>query len=58
MNLSLPFSLAVVACSTLAVSAQVSVPALDPVGLTQILKSGTWTVIEFGGPTCVPCRKM
>lgn len=34
------------------------VPALDPAGLTQILKSGKWTVVEFGGPTCVPCMKM
>jgi len=34
------------------------VPALDPAGLTQILKSGTWTVVEFGGPTCVPCTRM
>ena len=34
------------------------VPALDPTGLAQILKSGKWTVIEFGGPTCVPCMKM
>jgi thioredoxin 1 len=33
-------------------------PALDPAGLTQILKSGKWTVIEFGGPTCIPCKKM
>jgi len=38
--------------------AQASVPALDPAGLAQSLKSGTWTVIEFGGPTCVPCKKM
>ncbi len=41
---------------TTTLSAQV--PALDPGGLTQILKSGKWTVIEFGGPTCVPCKKM
>ena len=41
-----------------ALSAQVSVPALDPAGLTQILASRKWTVIEFGGPTCVPCVKM
>ncbi|BDU71503.1 TlpA family protein disulfide reductase [Mesoterricola silvestris] len=34
------------------------VPALDPAGLTQLLKAGTWTVVEFGGPTCIPCRKM
>jgi thioredoxin 1 len=34
------------------------VPALDPAGLTQILASRKWTVIEFGGPTCVPCVKM
>lgn len=45
---------ALVCAATL--SAQV--PALDPAGLTQALKSGTWTVIEFGGPTCVPCKKM
>jgi thioredoxin 1 len=38
--------------------AQVSVPALHPAELTRVLKSGKWTVIEFGGPTCVPCRKM
>ena len=44
----------------LTVSAALSaeVPALDPAGLTQILKSGKWTVVEFGGPTCIPCRKM
>jgi thioredoxin 1 len=47
-------ALVLVAGATL--SAQV--PALDPAGLTQILKSGKWTVIEFGGPTCVPCKKM
>ena len=34
------------------------VPALDPAGLTQILKSGKWTVVEFGGPSCNSCRKM
>jgi thioredoxin 1 len=39
-------------------SAQATVPALDPAGLTQILKSGKWTIIEFGGPTCIPCKKM
>ena len=39
-------------------SAQVTVPALAPQELTQILKSGRWTVIVFGGPTCIPCRRM
>ena len=39
-------------------SLNAQVPALDPPGLAQILKSGTWTVIEFGGPTCVPCKRM
>lgn len=34
------------------------VPSLDPAGLAAALKSGTWTVVEFGGPTCIPCRKM
>jgi len=38
--------------------AQVSVPALDPAALAQTLKSGRWSVIEFGGPTCIPCKKM
>ena len=41
-----------------AASLNAQVPALDPPGLAQILKSGTWTVIEFGGPTCVPCKRM
>jgi thioredoxin 1 len=41
-----------------ALPAQFSVPALNPAELAQIRKSGKWTVIEFGGPTCVPCRKM
>jgi thioredoxin 1 len=38
--------------------AQGHVPALEPAGLSQILTSKKWTVIEFGGPTCVPCVKM
>jgi thioredoxin 1 len=50
--------MAFAACATPFLSAQVSVPALDPAGLTQILKSGKWTVIEFGGPTCIPCKQM
>lgn len=48
----------VILTATAGLSAQVSVPALDPAGLTQILASRKWTVIEFGGPTCVPCMKM
>jgi thioredoxin 1 len=47
---------ALILVASAALSAQV--PALDPAGLTQILKSGKWTVVEFGGPTCVPCKKM
>lgn len=42
----------------MSLSAEGGVPALDPSGLTQILASRKWTVIEFGGPTCVPCVKM
>jgi thioredoxin 1 len=42
----------------LSLGAQGHVPALDPAGLTEILVSHKWTVIEFGGPTCVPCVKM
>ena len=56
--MSLPRLSALVLAASAVLSAQASVPALDPTGLTQILKSGTWTVIEFGGPTCVPCKKM
>lgn len=39
-------------------AAQSPVPALDPAELHQLLKSGQWAVVEFGGPTCVPCMKM
>ena len=39
-------------------AAQVTVPALDPAGLGQALKAGKWNIVEFGGPTCVPCKKM
>jgi len=56
--MSLPRLGALILAASAVLSAQSSVPALDPTGLTQILKSGKWTVIEFGGPTCVPCRKM
>ena len=49
---------ALILSASAALSAQVSVPALDPAGLEQILKSGKWTVIEFGGPTCIPCKRM
>lgn len=38
--------------------AQGHVPTLDPEGLSQSLTAKKWTVIEFGGPTCVPCVKM
>ncbi len=56
--MSLPCSLALILAASAVLNAQAPVPALDPGGLTRILKSGTWTVIEFGGPTCVPCKKM
>ena len=56
--MSLPRISALILVASAALSAQVSVPALDPAGLTQILKSGKWTVVEFGGPTCIPCKKM
>jgi len=54
----LPCTLTFIACAAIPLVAQVHVPALDPAGLTQILASGKWTVIEFGGPTCIPCVKM
>lgn len=38
--------------------AQAPVPALSPDELQQLLTSGQWAVVEFGGPTCVPCMKM
>jgi thioredoxin 1 len=56
--MSLPRVSALLLVASAALSAQTSVPALDPAGLTQALKSGKWAVIEFGGPTCVPCKKM
>lgn len=42
----------------ISLAAATPVPALDPAGLSQILTSRTWVIIEFGGPTCVPCVKM
>lgn len=49
---------ALVLALSVGLCAQGPVPALDPAGLSQILTSKKWTVIEFGGPTCVPCVKM
>lgn len=42
----------------LSLTAATPVPALDPAGLSQLLSSRTWVIVEFGGPTCVPCVKM
>jgi thioredoxin 1 len=58
MTLRLPICIAITAGAVLPMCGQVPVPALDPAGLTRILKSGKWTVIEFGGPTCIPCQRM
>lgn len=33
-------------------------PALDPAGLEQGLKSQKWLIMEFGGQTCIPCIRM
>ena len=56
MSLSRLNALAAILCMSL--SAEGTVSALDPSELAQILISRKWTVIEFGGPTCVPCMKM
>jgi thioredoxin 1 len=59
--MSLPRLCTLVLAASAGLSAQgpaAHVPVLDPAGLTRILKSGTWTVVEFGGPTCIPCTKM
>ncbi|MDE3032683.1 MAG: thioredoxin family protein, partial [Acidobacteriota bacterium] len=44
--------------ASLALAAQDRVPALDPAGLQRALAARTWTIVEFGGPTCVPCMRM
>lgn len=44
--------------ATFCISASAQVPALDPAGLEKTLTSGKWALIEFGGPHCVPCKKM
>ncbi len=54
--MTLPRLGALILAASAALAAQV--PALDPAGLTRILGAGTWTVVEFGGPTCIPCKKM
>ncbi len=56
--MSLPRLLILAALGGLSMAAEGTVPALDPAGLTQILAAQKWTVIEFGGPTCIPCVKM
>jgi len=56
--MSLPRFGVLAAALCMSLAAEGSVPALDPAGLSQILTSKKWTVIEFGGPTCVPCVKM
>lgn len=56
MKLPRPGAFLVLIC--LSLSAAEPVPALDPPGLTRLLASRTWSVIEFGGPTCVPCMNM
>ena len=56
--MSLPRLLVLAAIGCLSLSAEGTVPALDPAGLTQILAAQKWTVIECGGPTCIPCVKM
>ncbi len=33
-------------------------PALDPAGLEQQLKGKAWLIVEFGGQTCIPCKRM
>ena len=37
---------------------QAELPALDPAGLERQLKSKTWLIVEFGGQTCIPCKRM
>jgi len=56
--MSLPRHIVLAAIGCLSLAAEGTVPALDPAGLTQILAAQKWTVIEFGGPTCIPCVKM
>jgi thioredoxin 1 len=33
-------------------------PALDPLSLEQQLKGKAWLIVEFGGQTCIPCKRM
>ncbi len=37
---------------------QAELPALNPAGLEQQLKTKAWLVVEFGGQTCIPCKRM
>jgi thioredoxin 1 len=54
--MSLPGIYGFVLATATVLAAQV--PTLDPAGLNQMLSSRQWAVIEFGGPSCVPCVKM
>ncbi len=37
---------------------QAQLPDLNPAGLAQQLKAKTWLIVEFGGQTCIPCKRM
>jgi thioredoxin 1 len=41
-----------------AVDAADGVTSLDPAGLEQVLANGKYSLIEFGGKRCVPCKAM
>ncbi len=35
-----------------------AIPAATPEELAQLLTDGKWTIIEFGGEHCIPCKAM
>jgi|WetSurMetagenome_2_1015567.scaffolds.fasta_scaffold445809_2 thioredoxin 1 len=41
-----------------AVAAADGVTSLDPAGLEQVLANGKYSLIEFGGKRCIPCKAM
>lgn len=34
------------------------IPAATPEELAQLLAGGKWTIVEFGGEHCIPCKAM
>lgn len=47
-----------VGTAALAAGENPTIPAATPQELSQLLRGGKWTIVEFGGEHCIPCKAM